>query len=767
MKKIFTIIAFVLMVFYGYSNAYHTITVDGTINTTSGEYWDNTTERFSTSSGSNIYGYITWDEDYIYVAWPQVDFDGYNQACYIVLDIDPTAKNGTKDLIYEQWYTGSKVTVPFDADLIFMVKENNSSLEEHVYQYYNGNWEKDGANNSSDLRPEFDHAYGNASGNNKDIELRIKKENVGLSKNGAFKIVAYCKNLDDNSGWGYLHRAIPDNGTTDGTGDKTFSHYYGYLGINKVVPNNGIYYDATIFGWTGSTDNDWGTASNWSGSVVPGTDDLIMISSGSVTVDETAKAAAECYDLSVSSGATLTINASKALTVNNSFINNGIFKILSDNTGTGSLIVKNGFSGSGTNTLQRYLTAYTDNSDGWRFLSTPVASFDIAGSDFKPTSGDDDLYSWDETATSLNWINYVQDDGSHPFTQIEKGKGYLTAYKTAGVKTFTGVLNTGSYTANLSYTSTSAYPGWNLIGNPCTSAIDWDELTKSSNVGGTVYVLKADDGTYISWNGSTGSLTDGIIPAMQGFFVSTDQTGESVTISSAAQVHYAGYYKSKRLPDNTLKVSLSNGQTNNETFIQIREDASVDFDPAVDGYKLFGFGTTPEIYTKTGETVYSINCLPKEDALSVPVGLKIHTDGEYTLSLEGTNTFDDNVTIVLEDLKTGELMDVNENDQYSFTFSTSDDPIRFVVHFYNVTAVEDHLQQEVQVYSSGKDIVVKSDKKLKGELTVMSITGQVLIKQNLNTSSFKRINTDLQTGIYIVQIRDQAGNVFSDKVLVK
>jgi hypothetical protein len=112
-------------------------------------------------------------------------------------------------------------------------------------------------------------------------------------------------------------------------------------------------------------------------------------------------------------------------------------------------------------------------------------------------------------------------------------------------------------------------------------------------------------------------------------------------------------------------------------------------------------------------------------------------------------------------------MDVNENDQYYFTFSKSDDPIMFVVHFYNVTAVEDHLQQEVQVYSSGKDIVVKSDKKLKGELTVMSITGQVLIKQNLNTSSFKRINTDLQTGIYIVQIRDQAGNVFSDKVLVK
>jgi hypothetical protein len=50
---------------------------------------------------------------------------------------------------------------------------------------------------------------------------------------------------------------------------------------------------------------------------------------------------------------------------------------------------------------------------------------------------------------------------------------------------------------------------------------------------------------------------------------------------------------------------------------------------------------------------------------------------------------------------------------------------------------------------------------------VLSITGQVLIKQNLNTSSFKRINTDLQTGIYLVQIRDQAGNVFSDKVLVK
>ena len=221
----------------------HSITVDGVINTSSGEQWNNDHERFSTST-SGTYGYITWDADSIYVAWPQVDFDGNNQAVYVVIDTDPTGSNGTTDLGYEQWYRGSKVIAPFKADYIFMAKEYLSSLEKHAYYYDGSDWQMDGANGTTDHRGDMNIAYGNASGNNKDVEISISRSGIGVDADKSdIKIIVYCKDLDQNSGWGYLHRAIPDNGTTDGTGDKTFSHYYGYTLGSGYNPNDGNAYD--------------------------------------------------------------------------------------------------------------------------------------------------------------------------------------------------------------------------------------------------------------------------------------------------------------------------------------------------------------------------------------------------------------------------------------------------------------------------------------------------------------------------------------------
>ena len=223
----------------------NSITVDGTINTSSGDTWSTTNERFSTSTGATVYAYITWDASNIYVAWPQTDFDGYNQACYIVIDTDPQADpnqksgNGASNLGFEQWSLGSTVTAPFNADYILMVKENNSSLEEHAW-YHDGSWRKNGANSTTDHRNSFSEAYGNASGNFKDIEFSISRSALGIDTDGDdIYMIIYCKNLDNNSGWGYLHRAVGKDGVSDGTGDKTWdsNDYYGFNLTSGVNPN--------------------------------------------------------------------------------------------------------------------------------------------------------------------------------------------------------------------------------------------------------------------------------------------------------------------------------------------------------------------------------------------------------------------------------------------------------------------------------------------------------------------------------------------------
>jgi len=275
--------------------------------------------------------------------------------------------------------------------------------------------------------------------------------------------------------------------------------------------------------WDGSTDTDWNTKANWNRSAVPTSTDNVIIPAVSkasapvIDIDENA----DCNNLTIESSGSLTIQSSAS--------------------GTGSLIVSG--TSKGDITVERYMTGWSSSNNGWHFLSSPVSGFTISGTDFVPTVGDDDLYRFDESAESLVWLNY--NGGTFGHTVFEVGLGYLSSYETAATKSFSGSINTGTIAKSLSFTTSSGGEGWNLLGNPYTSAIDWDLLTKTSSVEGTVYVVQGSDGNYITWNGSTGDLTDGIIPAMQGYFAHCTTTDQTITMQTEDQLHNStNFYKS-------------------------------------------------------------------------------------------------------------------------------------------------------------------------------------------------------------------------------
>ncbi|MBC8252495.1 MAG: hypothetical protein H8E35_00525 [Ardenticatenia bacterium] len=109
---------------------------------------------------------------------------------------------------------------------------------------------------------------------------------------------------------------------------------------------------ATDYTWTGATSTDWGTASNWSPSVVPGSGDTATIpdvSSGSSRYP-TITASVTIAGLTINSGASLTIGSGDSLTLTGNFTNNGNF------TATGQTVTFTGtatqtVSGSGTTTF--------------------------------------------------------------------------------------------------------------------------------------------------------------------------------------------------------------------------------------------------------------------------------------------------------------------------------------------------------------------------------------------------------------------------------
>ncbi len=735
-----------------------------------------------------------------------LDFDGSND--YVKYSDDATLgrMDGATDYTIEAWiYPVDGRVAEYDRVLqryysfaIVMYDGNNDgNVEDWYFQVYD--------KGSSSWK------YYNTEG---DATLTLDSWNhiavINNSSDGSLKL--FVNGVDVTTTGGYSNRSLPSSSSNDnlyigqkGNGASYFGGYIDEVRLKNIAVNSsdlhyntynnqyesddntaGLFHfnegsgtntenvasgsDATLnngvtwrawdyvsshlplaYEWTGGTDTDWGTAGNWDSGSAPSdnTKDVIIPSSLTNYPVIGTSTEADCNNLLLETGATLEISSSSS--------------------GTGSLIIAGDLTNNGTITVNRYMTAYTSDNDGWHFLSAPVSSFTIAGSDFEPAAGDDDLYEYDETAASENWLNY--NGGTFGDTDFEVGKGYLCAYKTVTTKQFTGDINTGSYTKNLSYTTGASSPGWNLLGNPYTAAIDWDDISKTASVDGTVYVMRASDGQYIDWNGSAGDLSGGIIPAMQGFFVKATATGQSITMDPADETHSTGtYYKSTGfLAENTIKINVSGASGESNEYIQFRKDATLQFDHSCDAYKLFGFSKAPQIYTNDGEELYSINCLPiSMKNYDLPLGIKIVDEGDYTLSFEGINNILDKFEIDLEDTQTGTTETVTPGFSYTFSYKEGDNPDRFVLHFYNVTATpEIGSESSTMIYAYQSSIIVKSfEKPLNGKVEVINLLGQTVYKQQISGTGFVSLRPQLENGAYIVRYRGNDGTVQSNKVIL-
>jgi hypothetical protein len=413
------------------------------------------------------------------------------------------------------------------------------------------------------------------------------------------------------------------------------------------------------------------------------------------------------HNLTISNGV-LTVPSNKTLTVSGTFTNNvaqGLV-IKSDATGTGSFIDNGTITGTGTAKIERYLTKYNIQAvpEDWKFhfISSPVGTTQAIMPEFQTMSNNtDDFFMWNE-ATGL-WINSKL-GASPPFTwntafgsgngAFVTGKGYLVAYPTDITKNFIGIPFTGSKTINCTNTSGN---GWNLLGNPYPSAVDWDLVTKGAGMDGALYYY--DNGPpryryYVSLTGGVGPAYDGgsrYIPAMQGFMVHAKTSGtaetRTITMDNGDRVHQNLnlYYKSTTvITDNVLNISVEGNNVRDDARVCFYNQATENFDGDFDAYKLFSNNSTiPELYTVTPDnTNVAINTLPLSQLLGmVPVGFRPGIAGTFTFSAEGLSNFTSSTHIFLKDLKTGAIQKLNNNPSYTFSSLPTDDVNRFQLLF--------------------------------------------------------------------------------------
>lgn len=526
--------------------------------------------------------------------------------------------------------------------------------------------------------------------------------------------------------------------------------FYGSSAVLKFNQGSGATYDVAL------DDNSWST------SVVP---NYITISSGTVNLNTSRVATGNL----LIDGGVLSLKSDASLTIGGNFTNTvgaAGFIINSDGTNTGSVIINGSVSGNAT--IERYMS----DSEVWRLVSSPVANQTIIDeNNWTPignyTGGHGyDFYAYDEATAT--WLN--QKDGANNITSFVPGKGYLVSFETANqTKTFSGALNNGDVSINVSKTGTGDYAGANLIGNPYASGIDWNLATRSlfNDEYAYVYDRVSNSGeTYEGYALVNGANENAYIAAHQGFFVIKKDAGtSSFTFTNSMRKHGGTFTKSDELFEG-LEFRVSNGSFYDIAFINVDESASNERDRA-DAMKFYSNNAhMPNLYTiSADEKKLAFNTIPEINlSEAIPLCVTIPTTGNYQISIEKQGIIFENAVVYIEDLVEGVSHDLTKNGPYSFTASSGDDPARFQLHFGAVGITDRPQQAPLHAYVSNGRLYFQIDGT--AILEVLDLQGRLLSQIAVEGSGLISKPFRMQAGVYVVRLTS-ANSRQTAKVIVK
>ncbi len=534
---------------------------------------------------------------------------------------------------------------------------------------------------------------------------------------------------------------------------------------------------ANLWRWAGTIDSDWDKSQNWVKNKLPQTDShvIIPITQNNPVISSEGNLISE---LEIKNGASLTIGSTGNLTVDNNISNeageNGLV-ISSDVDGTGSLIH---FSNAVPATFQRYISGAPQT---WQMISSPVEAQEISGN-FTPTGGSDaygdntryDFYSWYEPDTS--WVYLLNNDvpptwltSNNNSNSFLPGKGYLISYKDSHpTKEFVGNLNNGSVSVPL-YKTTGAGTefGFNFVGNPYPSSIDWKSsgwgrnLLENNGGGFDIWIWSETNQNYGAYNSASDSDngTLGVsryIAPTQGFFVKASQSG-LFSMNNSLRVHEGSgnWLKSAASDPDRIIVDIESddGYGKDEVVIEFGHS-----EPETGTIKRFSFvPSSPSLFIENNSKSYSIRLLGEKDEYPVlPVSFKAGEKGKYKLSFSfNSNAYE---VFKLYDRNTGEWSDIGEGEAYSFDADSDDNPNRFVLQIMPGNYADPNDKLPVLIYPGQGNLTVDL-RLVEGTYTceIYTLTGQKLMIYNLTGGQISQFKLPSANSVVIVQVVGQNG----------
>ncbi|MFH1121050.1 MAG: T9SS type A sorting domain-containing protein [Bacteroidota bacterium] len=423
-----------------------------------------------------------------------------------------------------------------------------------------------------------------------------------------------------------------------------------------------------------------------------------------------------------------------------------------------SIIIEHGGSFIGGEFLEQQsaLVKCNISDEEFHFLSSPVNPNPIFGEVF-PTN-QNTIWARKYKERYGEWINLTK------FDQFEKAKGYSMQLTLPNTAHFIGLLNGTNSSTHIENYNTSGladWAGWNLLGNPFPSAIDWD-LIPHNFIENAVYVWNGTQ--YISWNGIVGALENGIIPPMNGFFVKmTASYWKDFTIPAIARVHgNVPFYR--EIPAQLIEMTVSGEDYTDKTFIHFNQDATAAFDPEFDARKLRGIEQAPQLFSYAEGKELSINEQPFMAGTEIELGFKCSNPGIFSLNAKGLESFGKTTHILLCDLRENLVHDLMKNPQYKFNYIKGEDEHRFRLKFTEMPASQE--TSLFSIYSFDKTITINNYSGLPGEVSVFDLTGRDIMNTGFDSGNISSFTLNIATGTYLVKVATSEG-ILTQKVFIR
>ena len=476
--------------------------------------------------------------------------------------------------------------------------------------------------------------------------------------------------------------------------------------------------------------------------------------------------------LDVQTGSTLNLGTTSGVTVSGDLNVSGFL-----NVSSGSSLIVNGTS-TGNITYNRTLA-----TDNWYLISSPVVGQDI--DTFAAAEG---LAVGSSPITNRGLGDYNNSTPGWEYYQVGatgtgnfiSGDARAIKLATAGDIAFTGTMPD----TNASIAINSNTNGFNLIGNPYTSYLalninasapdDLLEQNSSSLTETTAWLFNQATGSYDEVNSATPAF---YLAPGQGFFVSSN--GNNTFLFGNAQKSHQNVDSFQKTATTRPEINLivNNGTDTRDTDIFYIDGTTTGFDNGYDS-SIFGGNFsenkltvyTHEVTNGNGKKL-GIQSLPNSDleTMVIPVGIIAEANKEITFSANVAN-LPAGLKVFLEDRNTNTFTRLDElNSKYKVTLTEAANGIgRFYLHTKSSALnTETVALENVSIYNADKSTLrIVGLSQGKSTIKMFNVLGKQVLNATFNSNGVSEINvSQLSTGVYIVQLENEAGSLNKKIVL--